>query len=299
MHFRVTRLLQTAARFHQPLDLPDLQFRHPPSDDRHLVVSGPAEADDYRDALRDFDARMLRATDAIAVARLIAISSYGAPTLIEGKGTNLGLLEYSVSDESQPVLLIGDDDIDTDIKRAFESLEDPVLGAAARHYRESILAGSVLTDILHLIRAAEALSAKRSRGKPATDYNALKKLLGDEVYSFFYVSSGEQSGVRHDLMHGRLVDQEILKSQADPLRRTVERTIGKLATLAAQPVFRPFGFKGHRRYHHWLSFGGPRPSLQSLVQMGAQDQLRSDGDPRLLIGTGEVADAFRQFGVKS
>lgn len=295
MLFHVSRLLKSAARFHQPMNVGGIELSHPSRAGGVLIATGSAEADDFQDAVRDVDARILTAMDAISAARLVAVSSYGAPTLTVKDGTNLARLQYSVPDEDQLLLLVGHHEIDADIQSAYSVFSvRSDLGGAARHYREAMLAGNVLAIALHLLRAAEALSPTKREGELKTDYSALSKLLGFEMYSYFY-GSGR---VRNDLMHGRLVDQDELQPRLRPLRTAIEQALGKRADLVAQPTFEPRGFHSHRKFRYWLELGPGEPDLPALVAMGTRDELStgSGSIPRVLLGPEEL-DTMREFGV--
>lgn len=289
--YRVSRLVESVVVLWAPVKIAgvDLVTPNPSQEPNQLLVSAEVEADLFPAALTGFDVTFLRIADAIMIVRLGAISTYGAPTLLQKLGSEYAWFTWGERTADKITANPYDDAVDRDIETATANLsKDEAAEDASRHFRESLLSASVIANVFFLLRAVEALCGdydSEARFLKA-DKSKLRSLLNEDLYAYFFVDGGTQArGVRNDLMHGRWVDQVRLRPYADRLRDIVLRRLRDLLAVSnADAKYRPKGLIRFTDHPMWLKATNPMPSLPELLKMAQAEKIDFYSDPTLLSG---------------
>jgi hypothetical protein len=103
-------------------------------------------------------------------------------------------------------------------------------------------------------------------------------LIGDEAYEYFYIDPG----IRNDIMHGRLVDQEPLIRRNEPIRTNVRARLRQLLGLSPNlPLARDRALVSITPRTTWVE-ADVWPDFPTLIAMDERGELNSYSNPRLV-----------------
>lgn len=302
----MSRLLESVIWFPELVEVGGVQFQTVEGryDSRDVLAVGDTSGNNFREAWREFERRLLTALDAVCFEQLASVSAYTASTLVDRLDSqhvylrrlqrftlpSAGFLDAPQVDESRRVL---------EMLRS-----DPDLGDAMRFFRESMLSLSALNVAFHLLRAAESMAGSRTTSStcsnpqcgrielrcptcnnpskyPTTDKQALQMALGDACYEAFYVKKG---GLRNRIMHGRKLDPEVVRSELPALRRGVANSLKTRLTLQYQAewIDDPRALERLSLENYLLECSGPTPSLPELLRRLDNNELDFYSEPRLI-----------------
>jgi hypothetical protein len=298
--YEITKQLESGAFIPIPWTLGDFTFHSPGDGEFGVRATGTLAAADWRTALYEFGARLRSLMGAIAVEELVALSSYGGSLVITRNNSRYAYLSWSRGEKEPVTVALVGEERGKQIEEAAVQLANNDSTNAAAHYREFLLYGSMLVKAVHLLRAAEALAGtisvqtkcqncselvecrncQQATTVPRTDEVKLKEIMGKTSYKYFY----RTPGVRHDLMHGRYVDQLAMKEHLEPLEKGVQNTLrSRLSFSEKPPRRRAAGLYAYRVRRMLLETDTSFPPLVELIRI-LESNMSFEGDPRLVSG---------------
>lgn len=311
--YTISREVESAAFFPLPVQVEGITLlSHGQPESGVLHASGDREALDWRSALVSFEHDLRRVLDAVAVAAMVAASTYGGSVLVTKAGSQDAYFYFWTSQRDRFTLTEILQDFVRQLGSTVQTIDaDPGAFSAARHYRESLLYPSTLVAAIHLLRAAEALAGKvpitpqcpscradlrcaacsSSLSWPGTDREALEKIHGTPTYRYFYKSPS----LRNKLMHGDYVDQESLPPHVVVLRAGVEAALrSRLGLPQDRPLRRAKGLFAFRATAMRLRTVSAFPPFEQLLKMALKGEINFVSDPRLLTAdeVGAIEETF-------
>jgi hypothetical protein len=233
-----------------------------------VYASAQRTATDMKAAVADFETRLRSVLDIVTIGVLVSTSTYGGSLLVDREDLPYAFFRrLRVNPDSFTLTTSSREQLLGPADGALEALEvSPAFANAARHFRESLIHGSVLVACIHLLRAVEALADKGS----------FSDLIGEIEYEFFY----KKPGMRHHIMHGEEVEQSVLAPHMEALRSAVQDRLRTSAGYTETPFLqRPMSPLSFTPTLFWLVSESPTLSLSTLEAMAKAGSLDFASDP--------------------
>jgi len=285
-NYTIKTEVYSPARFSNGVEIGGYLFDSVNDENGTCTVSKIIHAKNWRDALGLFNDGLWPIIDAVAFHRLSAMSSYGVSTVIVRDSDPIALAVLMKKSPGVGLSMAGIEAFQhesDEIQRLAEA-NDPALG----HFRSSMLATGANSITFHLLQCAESLAGAKpqsfrcescrktlkcaecgEKSRPVmSDKQALKRILGDELYEFYYSKQGANSkSYRNMLIHGDYVDEAVLAAKVENLYEALKDNIKEKHGLQhMRSISGVRNINGYGRITVFVAFEEPLPTNAELLR---------------------------------
>lgn len=301
--YLIIEAIEAASQF-EDVAILDFKFQSEYSYPNGVVVSREIKAACWQDAVDIFNAELPPVLDALALHRLSAISAYGANLIVSRPDLNVALVFLSDKQPGVGLALYGSPSFEDHVKEIEEIVT--ANDQSLYFFRHASLSLDAMNTTFNLLQCAENIAGdvrppskcpscgaeplnckecKRSIERPlAVDKSRLKKLLGKDLYEYYYGYDRDGNTRRNKLMHGKNIDSTELSKKVDLCVEKLKSHYFDHYRLKKTPNIR--GFRGlvdsSHGYQYILQYRDTPPNPFELLRLTKENGISSDTNPGLL-----------------